>query len=109
VVLTTYQILVIEAPKTIAENNQENIDRSYQSYLNLQKTPKNRINLKISPLFEILWYRVVLDEVQNIKNSKTYAFHAACDLKAINRWCLTGTPIQNTIDELYSYFVFIRF
>jgi SNF2 family DNA or RNA helicase len=37
VVLTTYQILVIEAPKTIAENNQGNIDRSYQSYLNLQK------------------------------------------------------------------------
>eukprot|EP00775_Hariotina_reticulata_P014057 gene14057-14174_t len=48
--------------------------------------------------------RVVLDEAQSIKNSRTLAAHAAWALHAKHRWCLSGTPIQNRVDDLFSYF-----
>lgn len=30
------------------------------------------------------------------------------ELKAKYRWCLTGTPIQNNVEELFSLFKFLR-
>ncbi|WWC66176.1 uncharacterized protein I206_100077 [Kwoniella pini CBS 10737] len=60
------------------------------------------------PLFEVKWLRVVVDEAQNIKNKNTRAAKAAVALKAKYRWCLTGTPIQNSVEELYSLFKFLR-
>lgn len=55
-------------------------------------------------LFQVLWHRVVLDEAQSIKNAHTLAAHAAWSLHARHRWCLSGTPIQNSVDDLFSYF-----
>ena len=52
--------------------------------------------------------RVVLDEAQSIKNPRTLSAHAACRLPAVHRWCLSGTPIQNTVDDLQSYFKCVR-
>ncbi|KAL6065606.1 putative global transactivator [Balamuthia mandrillaris] len=43
-----------------------------------------------------------------IKNSSTRAALAAYNLNATNRWCLTGTPIQNSLDDIYSLLHFIR-
>lgn len=54
------------------------------------------------------WYRVILDEAQWIKNKSTKAAVAACYLQAEYRWCLTGTPMQNSVDELYSLIRFLR-
>lgn len=54
------------------------------------------------------WFRVVLDEAQTIKNHRTQTARACCGLRAKRRWCLSGTPIQNSVDELYSYFRFLR-
>lgn len=52
---------------------------------------------------------MVLDEAQSIKNARTLAAHAAWGLHARHRWCLSGTPIQNSVDDLYSYFRFLRY
>jgi SNF2 family DNA or RNA helicase len=52
----------------------------------------------------VAWQRVVLDEAQSIKNARTLAAHAAWALRARHRWCLSGTPIQNNINDLFSYF-----
>jgi SNF2 family DNA or RNA helicase len=54
------------------------------------------------------WYRVILDEAQWIKNKATKAALAACNVQAEYRWCLTGTPMQNSVDELYSLIRFLR-
>jgi len=61
------------------------------------------------PLYRVEWHRVVLDEAQSIKNARTMAAHAAWGLHARSRWCLSGTPIQNSIDDLYPYFRFLRY
>lgn len=50
-----------------------------------------------------------MDEAQVIKSPRTRVAHAAWSLKADRRWCLTGTPVQNSVDDFYSYFKFLRY
>jgi hypothetical protein len=64
-------------------------------------TPLNREG---GPLYGVRWHRVVLDEAQSIKNSRTLAAAACWALVARHRWCLSGTPIQNSVEDVYSYF-----
>jgi len=62
----------------------------------------------ISPLMKIRWFRVVLDEAHQIRESKSSQARAMYKLFAQRRWCLTGTPIQNRIEDLGSLTVFLR-
>ncbi|PSK35037.1 hypothetical protein B9Z65_1620 [Elsinoe australis] len=54
------------------------------------------------------WYRVIVDEAQNIKNRNTQSSRGACHLMADHRLCMTGTPMMNSVDELYSLIKFLR-
>lgn len=53
------------------------------------------------------WSVVILDEAQAIKNDETQAARAACALPTTYRLCLTGTPIENHLGELWSLFTFL--
>ena len=55
------------------------------------------------------WYRVILDEAHSVKNRVTNAYKGVHELKASKRWCLTGTPILNNLNDIHSLFVFLRF
>lgn len=59
-------------------------------------------------LFSVQWRRVVLDEGHIIRNPSTKAAIAACSILARSRWVLSGTPIVNTIKDLYSMLKFLR-
>ncbi|MCP2277311.1 DEAD/DEAH box helicase [Nocardia amikacinitolerans] len=48
------------------------------------------------------WERVVLDEAQHIKNAATRQARAARSLQARHRLALTGTPVENRLEELRS-------
>ncbi|TGO40525.1 hypothetical protein BHYA_0036g00580 [Botrytis hyacinthi] len=61
-----------------------------------------------SPVYVIEWFRLVLDEAHRIRNMKTKLFRAMSQLSANIRWCLTGTPIKNSLDGLAALVSFIR-
>ena len=54
------------------------------------------------------WHRVVLDEAHNIRNRATISSKAACALTASRRWCLTGTPIVNRLEDLFSLLQYLQ-
>jgi SWI/SNF-related matrix-associated actin-dependent regulator of chromatin subfamily A3 len=58
-------------------------------------------------LYCMNWARVVLDEGHTIRNPSTKSAVAATSLLARNRWVLSGTPIVNTIKDLYSMLKFL--
>ncbi len=53
------------------------------------------------------WSLVALDEAQAIKNPDSKAMRAACSLEADQRLCLSGTPVENNLGELWSQFAFL--
>lgn len=59
-------------------------------------------------LFSVNWRRIVLDEGHNIRNPASKKAVAAVNLMARSRWVLTGTPIINTLNDLYSLAKFVR-
>ncbi|CAM1506220.1 Fc.00g058610.m01.CDS01 [Cosmosporella sp. VM-42] len=61
-----------------------------------------------SPLHSLGWFRVVLDEAHNIRRTTT-TFHRTCAaLNSRASWCLTGTPIQNRLEDIGALFAFIK-
>ena len=53
------------------------------------------------------WHLLILDEAQSIKNPKALAAQNACKLKAAHRLCLSGTPMENHLGELWSLMRFL--
>ena len=62
----------------------------------------------MSLLHSLCWWRIVLDEAHFIKSRSSQTANAAFALIAVNRWCLSGTPLQNRVGEFYSLIRFLR-
>ncbi|WBW74617.1 ATP-dependent chromatin remodeller/ubiquitin-protein ligase E3 Rad8 [Schizosaccharomyces osmophilus] len=61
-----------------------------------------------SGLFSVHWHRVILDEGHSIKNPSSKTAKACYAISAQNRWVITGTPIVNKLDDLYSMIKFLQ-
>lgn len=59
-------------------------------------------------LTRMQWRGIVLDEAQNIKNPGTKKHQTACELQADYRLALTGTPIENTVEDLWALMHFLN-
>lgn len=66
------------------------------------------LRLDIETLAETSWDTVVLDEAQAIKNPDSQAARASYRLQAKFRIALTGTPVENRLDDLWSQFHFLN-
>ena len=100
VVITTYATLAMQYPKILKK------DPRYEAAKEAKEELPRR---EPGAMYKMKWFRVILDEAQNVKNRQTENFQAVHELDAYRRWCLTGTPIQNGVDDLYSLFLFIRY
>ncbi|KAL1921399.1 uncharacterized protein VTP21DRAFT_11115 [Calcarisporiella thermophila] len=59
-------------------------------------------------LAKVKFFRIILDEAQQIKNRNTRSAKGCYELEAEHRWCLSATPLQNNLEELFSLFHFLR-
>lgn len=53
------------------------------------------------------WHMIVLDEAQSIKNANAAKAQLVREIEARHRLCLTGTPLENHLGELWSLFAFL--
>ena len=112
---------LVIAPTSVIGNWQAEVERFVPSMTALllqgpdrksdfDRIPESDLVLTSYPLltrdFDILsaqeWDVVVLDEAQYIKNPKTASARNACNLTAQHRLCLSGTPMENHLGELWS-------
>ena len=61
----------------------------------------------IDIMAQMEWHLVVLDEAQAIKSPESKTFRAVCQLKTRHKLCLSGTPIENNLEELWAQFAFL--
>jgi SWI/SNF-related matrix-associated actin-dependent regulator of chromatin subfamily A3 len=89
VVITTYQTLAID-------------------YLPRGKGKgKPQSGLRKNGLYSLEWRRIILDEGHIIRNPQSKGAAAVTAVMAKSRWVLTGTPIVNSLKDLYSLLRFV--
>jgi superfamily II DNA or RNA helicase len=76
-------------------------------YADLVLTSYALLQRDIEALQKHRYHVVVLDEAQYIKNPSAKVAQAACKLDARHRLCLSGTPVENHLGELWSQMRFL--
>ena len=85
------------------EVRKEIIQENHELYITTYDYLRRDVELYMPMEFEY----IVLDEAQFIKNPKTKNAQSVKALKSKHRLALTGTPIENSLSELWSIFDFL--
>ncbi|EWZ45548.1 hypothetical protein BFJ70_g12881 [Fusarium oxysporum] len=96
IILTTYSVLSSELHFTTAPP-----ERS-RRHARVYDRPR-------SPLVQISWWRVCLDEAQMIESGYSQAAKVARVLPRINAWGITGTPVKNDVEDLQGLLLFLQY
>ncbi|KAI1391186.1 SNF2 family N-terminal domain-containing protein [Hypoxylon trugodes] len=96
VVITTYNVLQAEIHHT--EKPPDRFMRHERKYDRLT-----------TPLTKISWWRVCLDEAQQIESGVSNSAKVARLIPRVNSWGITGTPVKENIKDLWGLLVFLRY
>ncbi|KAH7033297.1 SNF2 family N-terminal domain-containing protein [Microdochium trichocladiopsis] len=96
VVIVTYNVL--QAEIHFAEDPPDRAMRRERKY----HRPK-------SPLVQLSWWRVCLDEAQQIESGVSAAAKVARLIPRVNAWGITGTPVKENIKDLWGLLLFLRY
>ena len=62
-----------------------------------------------SPLTQVSWWRVCLDEAQMVESGVSSAAQVAMRIPRHNAWAVTGTPLRKGHKDLFGLFLFLRY
>lgn len=96
IVLATYQTLAWELH--FAEDPPERNMRHARKF-----------ERKRSPLVQVQWWRICLDEAQMVESGVTAAARVACRLPRVHSWAVTGTPFRKGVQDLHGLLIFLRY
>ncbi|MFN7142838.1 MAG: DEAD/DEAH box helicase [Myxococcota bacterium] len=92
----TRRVCVYHGPKRVLDTDADIVVTTYAI-----------LRLDLERLRAIEWSVFVLDEAQAIKNPDSQVAQAARSVPATQRLALTGTPVENRLEELWSAFHFV--
>ncbi|MGC4089200.1 MAG: DEAD/DEAH box helicase [Polyangiaceae bacterium] len=84
------------------------IRRELEEQADVTLTTYSVLRLDVDRLAELEWDVIVLDEAQAIKNAESQTARAAFQLKGEFRIALSGTPVENRLEELWSLIHFVN-
>ena len=102
VVLTTYETLrsdLHHAPNVAREDADFETGRASRHRKKYEVIP--------TPLTRLTWWRVVLDEAQEVESSTAAAAAMARLVPGVHRWAVTGTPVSRGLEDLRGLFAFL--
>ncbi|XP_051502358.1 E3 ubiquitin-protein ligase SHPRH isoform X3 [Myxocyprinus asiaticus] len=99
VVITTYDVLRTELNYVDIPHSNSKDGRRFRNQKRYMAIP--------SPLVAVEWWRVCLDEAQMVECTTAKAAEMALRLTSVNRWCVSGTPVQRGLEDLYGLVLFL--
>lgn len=97
VVLTTYSVLAKEVHFAV-----DPPERSLRQRERKRARPR-------SPLVQMHWWRVCLDEAQMVESGVSAAAQVASLLPRKHAWAVSGTPLKKDVQDLFGLLVFLRY
>ncbi|XP_047466793.1 E3 ubiquitin-protein ligase SHPRH [Mugil cephalus] len=99
VVITTYDVLRSELNYVDIPHSNSKDGRRFRNQKRYMAVP--------SPLVAVEWWRICLDEAQMVECPTAKAAEMALRLASVNRWCVSGTPVQRGLEDLYGLILFL--
>lgn len=102
--LASYDIILTDYETLRSEFDYSGRNTSDRVLRNKSSTIKRK-----SPLLNLNFWRLCLDESQMVINMQSKHAQMISALSAVNRWAVTGTPIERALDDLFGLISFINY